>query len=210
MANEQENARVADPSRRAVLKVAVAGLIAGASAPLASGLASARAAEASSGGAKVLIVYFSRSGNTREIAWQIRERVGGDIVELRTVAPYPEEYDAVTRQAKQELNSGFNPPLKTRVENVGEHDVVLVGSPNWWGTVAGPVRTFLSQHDLSGKKIAPFITHEGSGLGRSTRDIATFCPGATVLDGLAVRGGSVKTAQNEVAGWLRRIGMEKV
>ena len=130
-------------------------------------------------------------------------------MELQPVTPYPEAYRATTDQAKQELASGYKPPLKHRIGHIEAYDVVFVGSPNWWGTVAGPVRTFLSEYDLAGKRIAPFITHEGSALGRSVADIKTFCPKEVVLDGLAVRGSRAASAQGEVAAWLRKIGMGK-
>lgn len=100
--------------------------------------------------------------------------------------------------------------MKNRIEHIKAYDVVFVGSPNWWGTVAGPVRTFLSEYDLAGKRIAPFITHEGSALGRSVADIKAFCPKAVVLDGLAVRGSRAASAQGEVAAWLRKIGHGKM
>lgn len=174
-----------DSSRRSLLKYTVAGLLAGFGGRLLPHVSSAYAA--TEGGAKALVVYYSRSGNTRAVAEAIHAAVGGDIVELQSVTPYPEAYRATTDQAKQELASGYKPPLKNRIGHIEAYDVVFVGSPNWWGTVAGPVRTFLSEYDLAGKRIAPFITHEGSALGRSVADIKAFCPKAVVLDGLAVR-----------------------
>jgi len=156
---------------------------------------------------KALVVYYSRTGNTREIASQIHKKIGGDIVEIQPVESYPDDYNACTKQAKQELNSGHKPALKTKFENIGAYDVIFVGSPNWWSTIAAPVKTFLSEYDLSGKTIVPFITHEGSGLALSVTDIATLCPNSTVLDGLAVRGGSSRTAQNIVSEWLRKLGI---
>lgn len=152
---------------------------------------------------KVLVVYFSHSGNTREIARQIQQKVGGDILELQTVTPYPEVYNAVTEQARRELDSGFKPKLKPVSENIQSYDTIYVGSPNWWSTIAPPVITFLTQYDMSGKTIIPFITHEGSGLGRSMSHIKELCPKATVRDGLAVRGGNVRNAQDDVTKWLR-------
>jgi hypothetical protein len=128
-------------------------------------------------------------------------------VEIIPVESYPEDYEAVVKQAKQELKSGYKPALRTRVENIESYDVIFVGSPNWWNTVAPPVMTFLSEHDLSGKATVPFITHAGSGLGRGVTDIARLCPDATVLEGLAVWGGEVKAAQPQVSEWLRKIGM---
>jgi flavodoxin len=161
------------------------------------------------GRTKVLITYFSHSGNTRELAIQIHKRVGGDIVEIQPVEPYPDDYDAVTKQAKQELKSGYKPALRTKVENIGSYEVIFVGSPNWWNTIAPPVKTFLSDYDLSGKTTVPFITHGGSGLGRSVTDIAALCPNSTVPDGIAVWGGDAKTAQNKISDWLRKLGLEK-
>lgn len=194
-----------DSSRRNLLKYTVVGLLAGFGGRLLPHISSAYAATADGG--KALVVYYSRSGNTRAIAEAIHATVGGDIVELQPVTPYPEAYRATTDQAKRELASGYKPPLKNKIEHIEAYDVVFVGSPNWWGTVAGPVRTFLSEYDLSGKRIAPFITHEGSALGRSVADIKIFCPKATVLDGLAVRGSRAASAQGEVSAWLKKLGM---
>lgn len=157
---------------------------------------------------KVLTVYFSHSGNTRECANEIHEQMGGDIVEIIPVDPYPLNYNAVVEQAKKELKSGYRPALKTSVASVESYDVIFVGSPNWWNTVAPPVMTFLAEHDLADKAIFPFMTHEGTGLGRSVMDIAALCPGATVLDGFAVRGTEASRAGNKVSDWLRKLGMQ--
>ncbi|HBC91494.1 MAG TPA: flavodoxin, partial [Pelotomaculum sp.] len=140
----------------------------------------------------ILIAYFSRTGNTREIASQIHERVGGDIFEIVPVDPYPTDYDTVVDQAKQELEQGYRPPLKTKVENMDSYQVVYLGYPNWWGTIPMAVATFLESYDFSGKTIVPFCTHEGSRLGRSVEDITELCPQSTILEGLAIRGSSVK------------------
>jgi flavodoxin len=158
---------------------------------------------------KILVAYFSHSGNTQEIARQIHESIGGDIFEIVAVDPYPRDYDAVVAQARKELDEEYRPRLKTNVKNMEAYNVVFVGHPNWWGTMPMPVATFLSGYDFSGKTIAPFCTHEGSGLGRSVADIKGLCPQSTVTDGLAVRGGGVRKAQDEVSGWLRGIGMKK-
>ena len=185
------------------------GMFAGVAVPLLNPLSPAHAAEAKAGGANVLIVYYSRSGNTRDMAKQIQAKVGGDIVELQTVQPYPSEYKATTEQAKRELESNYLPPLSTKIENIGAYDVVFVGSPNWWSTMAMPVRTFLSENNLSGKTVVPFITHEGSGLGRSVADLKSFCPNATILEGLAIRGSRVNSSQDEIAKWLNKLSITK-
>lgn len=158
-------------------------------------------------GLNILVTYFSHSGNTRVIADRIHESIGGDIFEIVSVDPYPREYDAVVAQARKELDEEYRPKLKTKIENMGSYNMVFIGYPNWWGTIPMPVATFLSGYDLSGKSIVPFCTNEGSGLGRSVTDIKKFCPRSTVLDGLPIRGSNVKNAQDEVSGWLRKIGM---
>jgi flavodoxin len=157
----------------------------------------------------ILVAYFSYSGNTREIANQIHRDVGGDIFEIESENPYPDDYDAVVKQAKQELSSGYVPALKMKIDNVKPYDFIFIGYPNWCSTIPAPVRTFLTRHDFSGKTIVPFCTHEGSGLGRSAADIANNCPEAAVLSGVAIRGSDVKTAQNKVSEWLQKIKITK-
>jgi len=157
---------------------------------------------------KILVIYFSYSGNTREIANQIHKSVGGDIFEIKSVKPYPNDFDAVVKQARQELESGYKPTLKTKIENIKSYDLVFIGYPNWCSTFPAPVKTFLSEYDLSGKTIVPLCTHEGSGLGRSAMDISKLCPKSTLLDGVAIRGREVKTAQNKVSEWLLELGMQ--
>lgn len=166
-------------------------------------------AQARSGTKKILVVYYSYSGNTQIVAKQIQKGTGGDIFELQTVNAYPKEYQAVVDQAKKEVNSGYKPALKAKVQDISQYDIIFIGSPCWWNTFAPPVRTFLTSYNLSGKTIVPFMTHEGSGMGRTEADIKKLCPKSTVLDGLAIRGGSVKSAEAEVTSWLKKIGMLK-
>lgn len=191
-------------SRRYVLKATFAGIMAGLAAPLLPRL-SALASEASGG--KVLIVYFSRTGNTREVAEQIHKRTGGDMLELKTAHSYPEAYRATTEQAKREQEENFRPTLTADVENVQPYGVIFIGYPNWWGTMPMAFFTFLEKHNFSEKTLIPFCTHEGSGLGRGPRDIARLCTDANIVDGLAVRGSDASEAQSDVDQWLRRIGL---
>jgi flavodoxin len=156
---------------------------------------------------KILIAYFSHTGNTREIANQIHKKVGGDIFEIVTVKPYPTDYQTVVDQAKREQEAHDRPKLATKVRNMASYDVVFVGYPNWWGTMPMAVFSFLQQYNLSGKTIIPFCTHGGSELGRSVHDITKLCPKSTILDGLAVRDTNVKHAQNDVSKWLRKLRM---
>jgi flavodoxin len=156
-------------------------------------------------GTKILVSYFSHSGNTREIAQQIQRLTGGDLFEIVSVQPYPEDYDTVVEQAKKELGMAYRPQLKVLLESVAAYDTVFIGYPNWWNTFPMPVATFLRDNDFSGKTIAPFCTHEGSGLGRSVADVVKACRQAKVTRGLAIRGGSVKKAGDQVSRWIEEI-----
>jgi flavodoxin len=170
-----------------------------------------------------LVAYFSHPGNnyvggtivnlpvgnTEVVATTIREMTGGDLFRIEAVNPYPEDYTETTKVAQQELRTSARPKLTGHPETVDSCDVIFLGYPNWWGTMPMPVFTFLEEHDLSGKTIAPFCTHEGSGLGRSGTDIREMCPRSTILDGLAIRGDDVNGARDSVARWLRELGLKK-
>ncbi len=160
-----------------------------------------------SGSSHILIAYFSHSGNTRTIANQIYDAAGGDLFEIKTVDSYPEEYEAVVEIAKKELNDGYKPSLATHVENIDSYDVVFLGYPIWWGTMPMAIETFLTEHDLSGKTVIPFCTHEGSRFGSSVTDIKNLCPNASLLEGLAIRGSEVKDAQSQVVEWIETLGL---
>lgn len=156
---------------------------------------------------KVLVAYYSRSGNTKQIAEYIQQATNGDLFEIQTLSPYPEDHQATVDQAKKEIAEGTLPPLKSKVENIQDYDIIFVGSPSWWATIAPPVATFLAEHDLSGKKVVPFVTHGGSGVGNNATDTAKWAKGATVLEGEAFRGSFVGMAQDSVNDWIKKLGI---
>lgn len=195
-----------DQSRRNLLKLAATGLLASMVAPLVD-LGSPMAAGMALQGKNVLTVYYSWTGNTRSMAGMINDVVGGDMVRIETAAPYPTEYRETTKQARKELESGFKPPLTTRLTNMDTYDVIFVGSPCWWGTIATPVISFLSGYDLSGKTLVPFMTHKGSGLGRTAAHMRELCPASAVLQGKALWGDSASKSGKEISDWLRSLNM---
>jgi len=166
-------------------------------------------AQSASASKKILVVYFSHSGNTKEIANQIKELTGGDIFEIQPVKAYPSDYQVCVDQAKKEINANYKPALKTKLKSISSYDIIFVGSPCWWATMAPPVATFLSSYDFTGKTIVPFMTHEGSRMGRYASDIKKLCPKAKILEGLPVRGSNVKEAKGDVNKWLREIKVIK-
>lgn len=174
-------------------------------AAVLSNLSSAWAA--SSKGDNMLILYFSHSGNTRKVAEQIHGRVGGDMIELTTVTPYPRDYDAVVDQAQQEQQNNARPPIATEIPNLEKYDTIFIGFPNWWGTIPMPFFTLLEKYDVGSRTIIPFCTHEGSRFGRSEQDLKRLCPQARMLEGFEVRGSRAGGAQRNVDAWLRKIGL---
>lgn len=196
-------------SRRGFLRTSVAALAAGVSGSL---IATPESAGAANRPGRILIAYFTRTGTTREVAQQIQQRVGGDLFEMKTTHSYPQEYRATTDQAKREQQSHFRPRLAAEVRDIGAYEIVFLGYPNWWGTMPMACFSFLEKYRLAGKTVIPFCTHEGSRLGNSVADIRGLCPGARIAEGLALRGGGVenvqtKSARQDVAEWLGRVGL---
>lgn len=146
-------------------------------------------------------------GNTEVAAKMISRLTGGDLFRIETVKPYPVDYHKTTEVAKEELRQNAKPDLAGHVAAMAEYDAVFLGYPNWWGTMPMAVFTFLEEYDFSGKTIAPFCIHEGSGLGRSEKDIGKLCANATVLQGLQIKGGSVNKAEGEIEAWLKKSGL---
>jgi len=150
-------------------------------------------------GKRVLVVYYSRTGHTRAIAEMIQRHTG---VEIETLEPYPDDYDALVAQNVAEQRSGFLPPLRTRIETIGAYDIVFVGSPLWNVRLTPPVRSFLATHALAGATIAPFVTYIVSRLGRAQEDVAELAPEARIINGLAVLGEEAEMAEGAVSIWL--------
>ena len=145
---------------------------------------------------KVLVVYFSRSGNTRHVAETFARACGGArLVELRAAKPYAAEYNACCEEAKPECRAGTLRPIRKIPDlDVAAYDAVLVGTPNWWGTMAPPVRTWVSENAvaLKGKTLCLFQTHGGGGMQNCARDFAALLPDANVLPAQAYLGATIK------------------
>lgn len=156
---------------------------------------------------KNLIVYFSQTGNTQEVANTIQSLVGGDIIKLETVEPYPEDYSTLSIVAQQEKDDNARPQLSTNIENIDEYDNIFLGYPIWFSDMPMAMYTFLDEYDLSGKTIAPFCTSGGSGLSGTPVVIQTKEPNATVTGGLSISSSDASNSQSEVQEWLDRIGL---
>lgn len=178
----------------------------------------ANKAQVPSTGKKILIVYLSRTNNTKAIAEIIQKNTGGDLVSLELEKPYPEDYKATVDQVAKENESGFLPTLKTKIDGIENYDVVFVGFPTWGMQLPPPMKSFLRQYNLSGKTVVPFNTNAGYGVGSSLQTVKEFCPNSTVLEGFSIKGGierdgvyfviegeKEKQAQAEIKAWLQKI-----
>jgi flavodoxin len=173
-------------------------------------------AQTQSGG-KILVAYFSWSGNAKVLAGQIAEASGGDLFEIKTVKAYPDTYDECIAVAKEEQNRNTRPSLLGSVSNMAQYGTVFLCYPNWWGTLPMALFTFLEAYDFSGKTIYPLVTHGGSRFGRSLDDMKRLCPRAVVGEGLAVSAFDtnpndatrVTVPNRDVTSWVRKTGMAR-
>ena len=157
---------------------------------------------------KTLVAYFSRSGNTQEMASYIAEQTGGDLFRIETVQEYPGSHDPLLEFAYNERAEGARPELAAEMENLDSYDIIFLGYPNWNADLPMPLYTLLEQTDLSGKTIVPFTTHGGSGFSRTIQTIQELQPNATVVsDGLSISRNSVAQAEGDVASWVSGLGL---
>ncbi|GAA5520274.1 hypothetical protein Asal01_00205 [Fodinibius salicampi] len=137
----------------------------------------------------ILLVYLSRTGNTEAVAEIIQQEVGGEMVQLKLQTPYPENYDAIVEQVDKENETGYLPPLKTKIEDIQDYDTVFLGFPTWDMQLPPPMKSFLNEYDLSGKTVIPFNTNGGYGLGSSIQQVEELCPECNILDAFSTKGG---------------------
>lgn len=165
---------------------------------------------------KKLIAFYSRAdenyvngmiktleiGNTEVAAGIIKELTGADWFKIEQAKSYSSDYNECIAQAQDDQRQNSRPELTNYPETLDEYDVIYLGYPNYWSTMPMAVFTFLEHFNFSDKTIKPFCTHEGSGLGSSVSDIKKLCPKAKIEKGLAIRGGSVNRAKNDIEKWI--------
>ena len=158
-------------------------------------------------GPKSLVVYFSWSGNTENVARSIQNQTDSDIFEIVPSTPYSDDYDAVVDLAQEEQRNNARPEISDSIEEIEQYDVIYVGFPNWWGDMPMILYTFFDTYDLSGKTVALFCTSGGSGLSDTVNEVKALEPNATVTEGLHIGSGSSSDADNAVSEWLNDIGL---
>lgn len=196
----------------------------GAGALLGAGLAGCSSPPAppiagSAPGSKVLLAYFSRAGenyhyggrtylevgNTEIVAGMISSRISVDVYKIVAADPYPASYQATVDRNVREQNDEARPEIAGQLPDAAPYDTVLLGSPIWNVRPPMIMRTFVERIDWSAKTVFPFVTYAVSGLGRTIDDYTRLCVGATIAEGVAVRGEEVRDAGDDVDTWLRNI-----
>ena len=189
--------------------------------PAAPGSRAASTPVTGSAGGAVLLAYFSRAGenyinggrrrltvgNTEVVAGMISRLIGCDVHRIEAAEPYPDDYEPTVQRNVREQNANARPDIANPLASIGRYTTVLLGSPIWNVRAPMIMTTFVEGLDFTGKTVHPLTTHAMSGLGRTERDYAASCRGATIREGLAVRGEEVADAEPAVAAWLRRIGL---
>lgn len=163
--------------------------------------------EPTESGAKSLVVYFSWSGNTQNVAEVIQSQTDSDIFEINPKTAYSDDYNTVLDLAQEEQRTNARPAISSNIENIEQYDVIYVGYPNWWGDMPMILYVFFDNYDLSSKTIAPFCTSGGSGLSNTVNEIKELEPDATVTDGLHIGSSSASNPDNAVSDWLSEIGL---
>lgn len=167
---------------------------------------------------KSIVIYFSRKGmnyvngeimelkkgNAQRIAEIIAEAVHADTFEVVRRQPYAQDYRECVKESVQELQENARPQLEQYVKDISEYAMVYVVGPCWCGHYPMPLASQLGKLDFHGKKVAFVMSHEGSGLAQGRQDIQSWCKGAIIADGLAIKGTTVEKEKERIAGWARK------
>jgi flavodoxin len=175
-------------------------------------------ARPSQDGQGVLLAYFSRAGenyyyggrtnlevgNTEVLAGMISTLIPCQVHRINAVDPYPDSYDATVARNVREQNQDARPAIANPLPALDQYDTVILASGIWNVRAPMIMTTFTESYDLTGKTVYPVTTHAMSGLGTTVRDYGQSCPGATIGEGLAVKGEEVRDAGADVESWLQR------
>lgn len=151
---------------------------------------------------KSIIIFYTWSGNTRKLAEIIANYTGADLLEIEPVVPYSSHHGTVVKQAKEEIKKGYLPELKSIECDLSQYDIVYLGTPIWWGTMAPPLTTFLSDHDFNGKIIMPFCTYGGKPKHCYDRDIEKLCTDAIIKPLFITFKDGGKDADRNIKAWI--------
>lgn len=156
---------------------------------------------------KILVAYFSASGTTEKTAETVAKAINGDLFEIEPEVPYTaadlDWTNPKSRSSVEMKDLTYFPKIKKLCDNIGEYDVVFVGFPIWWYIAPTIINTFLTAHDLKGKKVVPFATSGGSGMGRTVSVLKSLNTGADILDGKVLNG----YGEREIKEWVKTLNI---
>ena len=151
---------------------------------------------------KMIIIYFSRTGNTETFANYIKKNSNITSYKIVPSTPYPEDYNTMLSIAQDERKNNARPEIQNPLTDISQYDIILLGYPIWYSHIPNIIITQLEKLNLNGKIIYPFNTHGGSGVGSSISDIKDYAPGATVKDGYPINGNQIKNKEDDIIDWL--------
>lgn len=153
---------------------------------------------------KILVVYYSYSGNTKALANKIAHITGADIVELLPEKTYSFHYNTASKEVRNEIERGYCPQLISETREIDAYDIIFIGSPNWFKSIAPPVLSFLRSYDFAGKTVVPFCTHGGGEFGNIEIRIAEECANSVLLPGFSAFG---DIENIDLTNWLNSINI---
>lgn len=151
---------------------------------------------------KSLVLYYSQSGNTEEIATFISNSIKSDLCRIEALHAYPENYDDLVARVHKELEQKIDPAYKAVSIDVEDYDTVFIGTPNWGGTIALPLATFIKDQDWTDKTVVPFLTHAGAGAEEIEEDLKRLCDGAQVKPAFSIYKNMVEDEVETVLNWI--------
>lgn len=154
---------------------------------------------------KELVVYLTRSGNTRVLAGALARQRAASLFEIRTVTPYPEDYEAHVQLANRQRLDGVLPPLAEKIRDIEFFETVFLAFPIWAEALPAPIRTFLTTHDLRGRTIVPIVTHGGFGPGTSLETVRDMTPNARHLQPFILECDQERRQLGQLADWFATI-----
>ena len=161
-------------------------------------------------GSSALVVYYSATGNTAQVAQYIADATGGDLFEIQPVEPYTDDdlnwTDDNSRVSQEHADESLRDVelVADTLENWEQYDTVFIGYPIWWGIAAWPVNGFVQANDFSGKTVIPFCTSTSSGLGQSGQLLADMAGTGDWQEGQRFRSG---VSQEDVQSWVEELGL---
>lgn len=151
---------------------------------------------------KGIIIVYSKTGSTYRLAERIREKTAYPLVRIELVKPYAKNYADMTDLARDEINTDARREIATKIPDLSSYTDVYIGGPYWWGGLDVPMRTFLKDHPLDGKRVHPFITSGSSNPEGALDDIKRLCPKATIEPYFYTPGSRAYSSLNELDKWI--------